>query len=184
MSGTSNGRPALNHVGVFAVDVEAVAGFYSEFLGMQVTDRGITMGVRVVFLSADPRQHHQLVVAEARQPGQPSTVAQLSFEIPDLASLRALVGRLHAAGLDPYRVVDHGTSWSAYVNDPEGNPVELYVTTPWYVPQPCAEPLDLSEADDVIVARTEGRCCADPHYRPMAEWTADMHRSLAGTEAW
>lgn len=35
-----------------------------------------------------------------------------------------------------------------------GNRIELYVHTPWYVPQPLREPLDLSQDDDIVRART------------------------------
>ena len=47
-------------------------------------------------------------------------------------------------------------------SDPEGNTVEVYVNTPWYVPQPGNVPLDLDQPDDVIEAGTKARCLADP----------------------
>ena len=64
------------------------------------------------------------------------------------------------------------------MDDPEGNTVEVYVNTPWYVPQPGNVPLDLDQPDDVIEAGTKARCLADPAYRPMADWGADLEASL------
>ena len=182
MTGSETVRPALRHVGIFASDPDAVARFYCDHLGLRETDRGTTMGHQVVFLSADPGQHHQLVIADGRAADQRSTVCQLSFEVPDLASLRALVDRLRLAGHAVHRVVDHGTSWSAYVDDPEQNTVELYVSTDWYVHQPSAEPLDLDQPDGEIDAATAARCHADPTFRPFSEWSAELASQL-GSEA-
>ena len=72
-------RPQLAHVGIFARDVDALVTFYCDVFDMHVTDHGVTVGVRVAFLSADPAHHHQLVIAGGRGGDQKSTLAQLSF---------------------------------------------------------------------------------------------------------
>ena len=40
--------------------------------------------------------------------------------------------------------MDHGNAWSLYFRDPEGNRLEVFCDTQWYVEQPCLEDLDLS----------------------------------------
>lgn len=170
-------RPALNHVGIFVRELEPMMSFYRDALGMVVTDRGTTFDRGVVFLSSDPAHHHQLVLAEGRGEGQPSTLCQLSFLLPDLAALRSVVKTLAALGVTPQRLANHGTSWSIYVEDPEGNPVELYVNTPWYVSQPRAERLDLDLSDAEIWAATEALCRQDPTFTSMQAWGDRLARA-------
>lgn len=166
--------PALNHVGIFVRDLEPMVSFYRDALGMVVTDRGTTFDRGVVFLSSDPAHHHQLVLAEGRVEGQPSTLCQLSFLLPDLAALRSVVQTLATVGARPTRLANHGTSWSVYVEDPEANPVELYVNTPWYVSQPRAERLDLDMSDGEIWAATEAMCREDPTFKSMQAWGDEL----------
>ena len=64
------------------------------------------------------------------------------------------------------------------MGDPDGNTVEVYVNTPWYIPQPGNVPLDLNQPDEVIEAETRARCLADPAYQSMADWGADLEVSL------
>lgn len=173
-------RPSLSHVGILVWDGEALAAFYRDVVGLLETDRGqATAGRPVIFLSADPTQHHQLVLAGGRAPGQDSTIGQLSFLLSDLDELRAVLVRLRAAGREPTRIVDHGASWSLYVLDPEQNMLEFYVVSPWYIPQPFAEPLDLSLSDDEIRQATYERCRSTPGYKSMADWSAAMAGRLA-----
>ncbi|MCK7495218.1 MAG: hypothetical protein MZW92_32065 [Comamonadaceae bacterium] len=44
--------------------------FYSELFGLRVMDRGRgrTFNTDLVFMSADPEHHHQLVIASGRPP--------------------------------------------------------------------------------------------------------------------
>ncbi len=167
-------RPALNHVGIFVRELEPMVSFYRDALGMVVTDRGTTFDRDVAFLSSDPAHHHQLVLAEGRGQGQPSTLCQLSFLLPDLAALRSVVKTLAALGVTPTRLANHGTSWSVYVEDPEANPIELYVNTPWYVSQPRAERLDLDMSDEEIWAATEAMCRQDPTFKSMQTWADEL----------
>jgi hypothetical protein len=39
--------------------------------------------------------------------------------------------------------------------DPEGNTVEVYLDTPWYVPQPHGDPLGLEKSDSQIWAEID-----------------------------
>ena len=87
--------------------------------------------------------------------------------------------RIKERGLSPQRIVDHGTSWSVYVLDPEENIVELYVNTPWYIAQPHAVPLDLSLTDEEITAKTLERCQAESSFKSAEQWRMDFRSALA-----
>jgi catechol 2,3-dioxygenase len=61
-------RPTLSHFGVYATDVDKMVHFYKTVFGLVETDRGVgkTFKAPLVFLSASPDQHHQLVIAGGR----------------------------------------------------------------------------------------------------------------------
>lgn len=71
------------------------------------------------------------------------------------------------------RGLNHGNALSIYFADPEGNTVEVYVDTPFYVAQPHGDPLDL-EVDAEILAETEAICRADPTFMPLDQWQAQF----------
>ena len=72
-----------------------------------------------------------------------------------------------------------GTVYSAH--DPELNRVEVFVDTPWHMPQPFARELDLSLGDEEILRFTEALCRANPDSRPYNEWRRWADTALGGT---
>jgi catechol 2,3-dioxygenase len=60
--------------------------------------------------------------------------------------LRDILGRLQAEGAEAIFPASHGLAWSIYANDPEGNRLEFFVDTDWYIKQPFSIPLDLSKS--------------------------------------
>ena len=176
----------LSHVGVFVTDMKKMVDFYSGFLGFAVSDRGLLADGRgeIVFLTRDPREHHQFVLASGR-PAELSfnIVNQLSFRVDSLETLRELQRGLkseHATELGP---VSHGNALSVYLRDPEGNRVELLIDTPWYVPQPCRIPVDLSLPDDELWATLERDARALPGFKSRAAWMADVEQKIAEATA-
>ena len=171
--------PVLSHFGVFCTDLDLMSKFYCSVFDLQVTDSGpgVRMSVNLVFLSGDPSQHHQLVLADGRGPGSPSTVMQISFNVDGLDALRTARSRALANGAAHLVGLSHGNALSIYFSDPESNTVEVYVDTPWYVAQPHGDALDLDLADDVIWKRTEDACRADPTYMSVEEWQRQFRES-------
>jgi catechol 2,3-dioxygenase len=162
-------RPTLSHMGIFVTDMDRMIRFYTEVLGLIVTDRGqgISFKNDLVFLSSDPEKHHELVLASGRpQEATFSTVMQASFAVGTLDDLRAVKAKAEANGATGLRALDHGNAWSIYFKDPEGNTVEVYLDTPFHVPQPHGDPLDLDMADDEILRTTEAACRKDPGFMP------------------
>ncbi len=165
--------PNLSHFGVFVHDLERMIVFYTKVFGLKVTDRGVgrTFKNDLAFLSARPEQHHQLVLASGR-PSEAtfSTVMQLSFKVQDLDALRRVRADALDFGAAQMRGLNHGNALSIYFSDPEGNTVEVYLDTPYYVAQPHGDPLDLEKSDAEIWRETEAICRADPTFLPVEEW--------------
>jgi catechol 2,3-dioxygenase len=166
--------PQLSHFGIFVHDIDAMTRFYTQVFGLRLTDTGIGRNFKfqLNFLSGSPTQHHQLVLAGGRNADTPSTVMQLSFKVGAIDDLRRVRAAALAGGATQMRGMNHGNALSIYFADPEENTVEVYLDTPWYVPQPHGDPLDLDRPDDEILAQTEAACRADPGFEPVAEWMA------------
>jgi catechol 2,3-dioxygenase len=178
--GTIHAR--LAHVGIYAYDKKLLERFYTTVLGLMVTDSGAARsGMELTFLSGTPGNHHQLVLVS----GRPDTsgfnpINQISFMVDSLADLRVVHGRALDNGATDMRVTCHGNAWSCYFKDPEGNTVEAYLDTPFHVPQPHGEPLDLAKSDDEILRETEAACRADPGFMMMDEFQKSLAGRLAG----
>lgn len=169
-----NKIPQLSHFGIFVRDIEAMTRFYTQVFGLRLTDQGVggTFKFQLNFLSGTPTQHHQLVLASGRPADAPSTVMQMSFKVDTIDDLRRVHAGALAAGATKMRTMNHGNALSIYFEDIEGNIVEVYLDTPWYIPQPHGDPLDLSKPDAQIWAETEAACRADPGFEPVQSWAA------------
>lgn len=169
--------PQLAHVGIYVRDIAAMTRFYTRVFGLKLTDQGVGRNFKVPlhFLSGSAEQHHQLVLAGGRAADAPSTIMQLSFKVANLDELRRVRRSALAEGARQMRGMNHGNALSIYFSDLEDNTVEVYLDTPWYVPQPHGDPLDLEQPDEVIWAETEAICRADPAFMPVADWMARFH---------
>lgn len=171
---------AFSHFGFFVKDLEKMRAFYTRVLGFVETDRGIARGRPIVFLSRDPREHHQIVLVAGRSGSLDELVInQISLRVGSLGELKqryALVRReSEASDINP---TDHGTAWSLYFRDPERNRVELFVDSPWYVEQPRVDPLDLEASDKDIMARTRATIARHPSFRPIEDWRREFAAKL------
>ena len=167
-----NAIPQLSHFGIYVRDIDAMTRFYTRVFGLHLTDTGIggTFKCQLNFLSGSSTQHHQLVLASGRAADTPSSVMQMSFKVQAIDELRRIRAGALAAGASGMRGLNHGNALSIYFSDPEGNTVEVYLDTPWYVPQPHSDPLDLEKPDAQIWAETEAACRADPAFEPQPQW--------------
>lgn len=192
---SDSARPArlrFSHLGVSVIDIEKMEDFYSKVLGFTVTDRGASSGLTIVFMSRDPDEHHQIVLASGRPEGMPANTAnpafgpsinQISFRVDGLSELRILDAAIRAYGVKTVTPVDHGIAWSLYFPDPEGNNLECFVDTPWYISQPFRQVLDLSLDDAAIMAKTHAMCRESKGYRPYSEWRAEIAERMAAQQA-
>jgi len=170
----------LTHVGLYVRDLEGMIEFYSRVLGLVLTDSGdYYLGGRIAFLSRNPEEHHQIVMASGRPDDAPTTINQLSFRVKNLEDLRRFFTVLVAEQAKEIAPRNHGNAWSIYFSDPEDNRIELYTPFPWYVGQPYGKALDLTEPAEAIVARTEALIRDDPTACPREAWMAKLKTRLA-----
>lgn len=178
---TSPAKPLsidFTHMGLFVIELAPMERFYCSLFGFVVTDRGKLAESDFLFLSRDPDEHHQLVLATGRARGSQSTVQQISFHVADLSELKAFYRRLVAEGVPSVLPLSHGNAWSVYFADPDGNRVEVYTETPWYVSQPQRQPLDLTLPEAQILSATERLCRTLPGFMSRGEWRREMSRRL------
>jgi catechol 2,3-dioxygenase len=186
----------LSHFGLSCFDLRRMEDFYTRVLGMTVSDRGEVAGgiARLVFLTTDPSEHHQLVLASGRTEGTilegpvlggsfGAAIFQLTFRLDDLATLRRVQQRLVAEGNTNFIPLNHGNSWSIYTRDPEGNALELVVDSPWFIHQPFGELLDLSLDDAEILRQTEEMCRATGHCEPFDDWREKIAHRISADQA-
>jgi catechol 2,3-dioxygenase len=170
-------RPTPAHFGIYVTDLDLMVRFYTEVFELTITDTGVgrTFKNKLVFTSASPDQHHQLVIASGRPADAKfSTVMQLSFVVPDIQAMRDIWAKAETCGATNIRGLNHGNALSVYMLDPEGNTVEVYVDTPFYVEQPHGDPLDLSRTDEEILSETEAICRRDPSFKALEEWQTEF----------
>ena len=179
----------FSHMGLSVKDIARMEGFYTRVLGFTVTDRGTAGGMQLVFLSRDPFDHHQIVLATGRPERLPANTAnpqfgpsinQISFKMGTLADLREMHGRLQAEGGSNLFPANHGIAWSIYAHDPEGNNLEFFVDTEWYITQPFLIPLDFSKSDELIVAETKQLCESSEGFEPYGDWRERVARRMTG----
>lgn len=170
----------LCHFGLYVHDLDKMVEFYTRAFGLLVTDRGHSpRGFDIAFLSAHPGEHHQLALAAGRPTEATfSTINQVSFRVSSLDDLKRYFTWLANERVRDLEARNHGNAWSIYFSDPEGNRMEVYCPTPWYVSQPFGKPLDLTEPSEAILAQTEAMVRQDPTCRPAEDWSADMRRKL------
>jgi catechol 2,3-dioxygenase-like lactoylglutathione lyase family enzyme len=138
----------LGHFGIYVRDMPKMVNFYTNILGMTLTDRADDD--RIVFLSAQPEvEHHELALA--RSPDQKTDAGQISFHVDTLPGLRDLYRRVRDYGCRFDRIVNHGIAFGCYFRDPEDNRVEIYWSTGIDYPQPFGQPIDIEASDEELM---------------------------------
>jgi catechol-2,3-dioxygenase len=158
----------LGHTGFWVNDLPAMEAFYTELLGLQVTDRDDELGI--VFLSARPdAEHHELVLAIGRTAEAGAKLThQVSWRIDSLATLVDFHHRFVAAGVEIQQEVTHGNAYGIYFFDPEGNRNEVYVRLDRNVRQPFRKTIDLEQPLEAILDQAERLLTeAGPAYQPV-----------------
>lgn len=146
---TAPAQTRVGHVHLKVSDLDRALSFYRDLLGFELT----TMyGDQAAFLSAGGYHHHIGLNTWHSKGGPPAPrnsagLYHTAFLYPTRKDLAMILRRLIDEGYPISGASDHGVSEAIYLNDPDGNGVELY----WDKPQ------DLWEyrADGSIVMVTE-----------------------------
>ena len=152
-------RCSVNPHRPYVRNLDAMVSFYTKLRGMVVTDTGELRGNRITFMSRNANEHHQLVMVSGRPSDEFSPVNQM--ELRDL------------------RPSNHGNAWSIYFLDIEGNRIEIYTGSPWYVNQPYQQPLDLDASSDDIRASTKSLVMQDSSFTPHETWQQSLKERLS-----
>ena len=171
-------QPTFSHLGLYVKSLPEMERFYCDVLGFCVTDRLGEGDQEMVFLSRSVQEHHQIVLAPGRAQGSASTVNQISFEIETLRGLIDAFQALHKLEISGLQAMNHGGSWSLYVPDPEGNTIELFVKTDWYVPPHATTSLDLNQSEELIRQQTALMAKQTPGSKTWAVWRQEFQERI------
>jgi catechol 2,3-dioxygenase len=122
----------VGHVHLKVADLDRAIAFYSGILGFDVTMR---YGTQAAFLSAGGYHHHiglntwESLGGSPPPPGH-TGLYHTAFLFPDRKALAQVLKRLADAGYPLTGASDHGVSEALYLDDPDGNGVELYRDRP------------------------------------------------------
>ncbi|MCU0909219.1 MAG: VOC family protein [Rhodobacteraceae bacterium] len=122
----------IGHVHLKVSDLDRAIAFYSGVLGFEVMQR---YGPQAAFLSAGGYHHHIGLntwesLGAAPAPRRAPGLYHTAILYPDRVALGAAVARVIRAGVQLTGAADHGVSEAAYLDDPDGNGVELYRDRP------------------------------------------------------
>lgn len=122
----------IGHVHLKVADLQRSLAFYHGVLGFDVMQG---YGQDAVFLSAGGYHHHiglNTWESKGGRPPPPGSTGLFHVAIlyPTRAALADALRRLIKAGIRLTGAADHGVSEALYLNDPDGNGVELYVDRP------------------------------------------------------
>jgi catechol 2,3-dioxygenase len=122
----------IGHIHLTVGNLDRALGFYRDILGFEETAR---YGNSAVFLSAGGYHHHIALntwSGEGATPPPHGHTGLYHFAIlyPTRKELAHAYKRLVDAGYPLSGTADHGVSEALYLNDPDGNGVELYADRP------------------------------------------------------
>src|SRR6267154_1636159 len=132
MSYTIPAETRIGHVHLKVADIDRALTFYKDLLGFEITQY---YGESAAFLSAGGYHHHiGLNTWHSKNAGPaPVKAAGLyhtAIAYPGRKDLAIVLKRLIDAKYHLTGASDHGVSEAIYLNDPDGNGVELYWDRP------------------------------------------------------
>ena len=122
----------IGHVHLKVSDLERAVAFYHGVLGFDITTR---YGTQAAFLSAGGYHHHIGLNTWESAGGTPpprghTGLYHIAIRYAARAELAGAVRRIVEAGVPLHGASDHGVSEAIYLEDPDGNGIELYWDRP------------------------------------------------------
>jgi len=122
----------IGHVHLKVSDLQRSLDFYCGVLGFELQAR---MGSQAAFVSAGGYHHHiGLNTWESAGGGPPAPgttgLYHVAIRYPSRRALADALRRLAEAGVPLSGASDHGVSEALYLDDPDGNGIELYWDRP------------------------------------------------------
>ena len=126
----------LGHVVLYVRDLERSRRFYGEVLGFPEIRSELPIGFPAIAFTAG-RTHHEMLLIEVGPSAAPLPSGRrvgmyhIGLKIgDDDQALRDALAELRDQGVKIVGTADHHVSHSIYVEDPDGNEIELYVDVP------------------------------------------------------
>ncbi len=119
----------LGHAVIKVRSLERAEAFYNGILGIPIATRMDSQ--RMTFLTL--RSHHDLALLEVgedapKPPRNATGLFHLAFKVGETdEELKEVIAHLEANGVKIDGLADHTVSHSIYLDDPDGNGVELFV---------------------------------------------------------
>jgi catechol 2,3-dioxygenase len=122
----------IGHVHLKVSDLDKALSFYQGLLGFELTEK---YGTQAAFISAGGYHHHiglntWYSKGSPPAPGKAPGLFHTAILYPTRKDLAAILQRLIDAKYPITGASDHGVSEAIYLNDPDGNGVELYWDRP------------------------------------------------------
>ena len=122
----------LGHVNIYVRTAERAQKWYEDVLGLHTYD--FAAG-RVAFMSANRDESHEIALVEVGEDGLGPQKGQvglnhMAWRMESLEDLKELYHHLQEKQVPIGRVGDHGLSLGIYLQDPDGNGIEVYYETP------------------------------------------------------
>ncbi len=132
MAGILDPRVDIGHVHLKVADLDRSLAFWRDVIGFEVMSRH---GDQAAFLSAGGYHHHlglNTWESKGGSPPPPGTTGlfHVAIRFPDRKTLAQAVRGIVDAGIPLGGASDHGVSEAIYLDDPDGNGVELYRDRP------------------------------------------------------
>lgn len=125
-------RTTIGHVHLKVSDLQQSLDFYCGLLGFEITT---TYGDEAAFISAGGYHHHIGLNTWHSKGGAPAPKSSTglfhtAIRYPSRKALAQILKRLRDKGYPLSGASDHGVSEALYLDDPDGNGVELYWDRP------------------------------------------------------
>lgn len=122
----------IGHIHLKVADLDRSLKFYRDLLGFEVT---LFYGDQAAFLSAGGYHHHIGLNTWNSKDASPAPknlpgLYHTAIVYPDKKDLAQILKRIVAAEYPLTGASDHGVSEAIYLDDPDGNGVELYWDRP------------------------------------------------------
>ena len=134
--------PGLSHLVLNVRDLDASHAFYTDVLGFTqcgVLDEGNRVG-RMQFYRGDPSHHHHIALVQTRDPAEPASqwsmirttvgINHIALNYGSGEAFLARVRHIVDLGVEIMQRGNHGMTHSAYVQDPDGNGIEVLYDVP------------------------------------------------------
>jgi len=120
----------LGHVGIYVKDLERSKKFYTEVVGLKVSDE---FPAKAVFMRCS-HDHHDTVLFQlaaeklARSQNDRAEIQQISFEVDRLDDLRQKAAELRAQGIEVTGPDQKGPGMDKTIefSDPDGNRIQFF----------------------------------------------------------